>query len=394
MVTAPPPALTSTRYESLDLWRGFACLLVLLNHSVWYSRSGPALSALDVTYDVTSSIAARLWMGVPIFFVISGYCITATAVSHAGGRRPVRHYFYKRLRRIFPPYWVVLIGYAIVVGVADLALDGGLTEVSQILRPWWYSVWQWIGSITLTEIWRWHLIGGQQALVLGHAWTLCYEEQFYAVTGVLLLFGPKRYFHYAGAVTLVVAVVMAVGTYRNWPIGGYFFDGSWLQFAMGVLLFHALNRSQSKGRILSATCLVAAIVLAMSVGPADLLSRDKTTAQAFLVAGVFALAALLLHRWDERIAEAPALSGIRRCGLMCYSLYLVHLPVILLMRAGLDVAGVDTARLSPFVSIPVCGAMSLWLSWQFHVFVERRFMTLRQRTAPVTIPIAAVAPRA
>src|SRR5207344_2438556 len=97
---------------------------------------------------------------------------------------------------------------------------------------------------------------------------------------------------------------------------------------------------------------------------------EKTTAQSFLVAAAFTLAALVLHPWDERIAVARGLGSLRTCGLMCYSLYLVHLPVTRLVRATLELGGVETARLSPFLSIPPCVLISLWLSWRFHLLVE------------------------
>lgn len=394
MRTDASSAVSSPRYESLDLWRGAACFLVLLNHSVWYQPVAGPSTALELINSVTAAIASRLWMGVPIFFVISGYCITATAISHSRGGKPVGQYFYKRVRRIFPPYWIVLFAYALLLGAVDLLLGGALTRAGDLLRPWWHSTWQWIGSVTLTEMWRWHIVGGQKALVLGHAWTLCYEEQFYAVTGALLLVGPNRYFRWATAVTILVAAVALVGTTRGWPLEGYFFDGSWLLFAMGILLFFVLNRPYRNGRLLAAAGMVATIALAASLGPADLLKSEKTTAQSFLVGAAFTLAALVLHRWDGQIADHPRLNGLRTCGLMCYSLYLVHLPVTRFVRAALELGGVDTAHLSPLLSIPPCVLISLWLSWRFHLLVERRFMSIRERPARSQVLVEAVTPSA
>src|SRR5438552_1862097 len=63
------------RYHSLDLWRGVACLLVILFHATFYARAGgpPA--------DWPGWAHAALhwgWTGVPMFFVVSGYCIAAS----------------------------------------------------------------------------------------------------------------------------------------------------------------------------------------------------------------------------------------------------------------------------------------------------------------------------
>jgi peptidoglycan/LPS O-acetylase OafA/YrhL len=176
------------RYDSLDIWRGVACLLVLVNHAVSYQlNSAVPARTIDHVYAAIATVAARFWIGVPIFFVISGYCISAAADSRRRKGAALSTYFFRRFRRIFPPYWAVLGATVLLVGAGDVAFGGGLIRNSGFLRPWWYSPAQWFGSITLTEIWRSHVFGGQKGLILGHAWTLCYEEQFYAVCGALLL---------------------------------------------------------------------------------------------------------------------------------------------------------------------------------------------------------------
>src|SRR5215471_1642650 len=95
-----------SRYATLDMWRGVACLLVLVNHSVFYTaetvRASVSLTAVN---QLIATIATRAWAGVPLFFVISGYCITATIDSHRRKDGSVGTYFWKRFRRIFPPYW-------------------------------------------------------------------------------------------------------------------------------------------------------------------------------------------------------------------------------------------------------------------------------------------------
>ena len=94
-----------------------------------------------------------------------------------------------------------------------------LSQDGTFFRPWWLSGWQWLGNVSLTEIWRHHVAGGNKALYLGHAWTLCYEEQFYVVVGLLLLVAPRRFFAGAVAVTaLTLAACLASRwTGATWP---------------------------------------------------------------------------------------------------------------------------------------------------------------------------------
>jgi peptidoglycan/LPS O-acetylase OafA/YrhL len=326
----------------------------------------------------TSAVAQRLWAGVPIFFVISGYCISATIDKQRRAGISVGTYFLRRFRRIFPPFWVTLLATTTIVGAVDLAVPGVLTRNGIFLRPWWYSGWQWAGTATLTEIWRWHLIGGQKALLLGHAWTLCYEEQFYAVTGLLLALCPRRYFSGAVVVTLGVLGIVGWASWSSTPIDGFFFDGNWILFAFGVLVYHTLNYGNRAERWVASAAFAGVFIGAVSFGSA-LLAPAKNNPQVYAVASLFALAALWLRPYDEVLCSTAWLKPLRTCGLMCYSLYLVHLPVADLVKAGLAAGGVALTTLSPFVSLVLCGVPSIWVAWKFHLTVERRFMSASAR---------------
>jgi peptidoglycan/LPS O-acetylase OafA/YrhL len=370
------PPRKSSRYDALDLWRGLACLLVLVNHSVFYKAevagSTHVLAFLNASL---ATVATRMWLGVPLFFVISGYCISATIDSHRRKNGGVGAYFFKRFRRIFPPYWATLAGAAVLIGVSDIVFHGAVTSGGG-LRPWWFSGWQWAGSLTLTEIWRWHLIGGPKGLTLGPAWTLCYEEQFYAVTGFLLFAWPRRFFAGATLITIAVIAIASAAGRVGVDIDGFFFDGAWVQFALGILLFYVINyaRGDRRAKLAASAAFVGVIVWALSFG-SELLAPAKNSGQAFLVAALFALAALWLHPFDSRITHHRWLKPFRICGVMCYSLYLVQVPIISVIHGLLAWSSVNVNGLSPLISIPLCFVPALWLAWQFHVLVERRFMT-------------------
>jgi peptidoglycan/LPS O-acetylase OafA/YrhL len=382
------------RYASLDMWRGVACLMVLVNHAVSFRGAALPSDGLIQHLNVAiSAVSKRMWIGVPIFFVISGYCITATLDAHGRRKHSVATYFLKRFRRIFPPYWAVLVTTAGIVAVFDVLFSGAISR-GGLFRPWWFTASQWFGSLTLTEFWRPHIFGSPKALFLGHAWTLCYEEQFYAVSGVLLVLCPRRLFLGAAGVTAGVVLAIFAAARLNWAIDGFFFDGGWIQFSLGILLYYVLNYGGAIARRVGVSIFVGLILGCLSYWPA-LFGPEATQAQiassptSFLVAAVFALVALSIHRFDAAIVGSPKLRWLRSCGLMCYSLYLVHLPLVMLILTGFRAAGFAPKALSPFISLPVCAIPALWLSWQFHVTVERRFMSAR---APDRRPILAEQP--
>jgi len=92
------------RYYSLDLWRGVACLMVLAYHV-----TGPHLVHESTgIVRLALSFTALGWLGVPIFFVISGYCIGAAADRASRDSITWRTFAWRRVRRIFPPYLALL----------------------------------------------------------------------------------------------------------------------------------------------------------------------------------------------------------------------------------------------------------------------------------------------
>jgi peptidoglycan/LPS O-acetylase OafA/YrhL len=148
---------SSSRYHSLDIWRGIACLSVIVFHAVGIDGSpGPS-----ETFTTLGHLAMRGWIGVPLFFVISGYCIAASASRP----QPFSDYFLRRLRRIFPPLWIFLGLTALIVlaiGAAGLwnpifGYDHGGT--GPIVLPTRISIWQNVANFTLTAGWLSHLGG-------------------------------------------------------------------------------------------------------------------------------------------------------------------------------------------------------------------------------------------
>ena len=391
-ISQSAPAPRSPRYHSLDFWRGLACLLVVVYHSTFYAAT-PALlarvtSAGGTFADWLMAGCTWLWVGVPLFFVISGYCISATADSTRRKAVPVRLYFWRRLRRIFPPYWIFLAISVAAVALVETYVRPGLfaDNVHAFPHPSSLSPLQWLGTISLTEIWRHHLVGPEMRLFLQHAWTLCYEEQFYAVVGVILLISPKRFFLLAAAVTAAVFALEVfparfvpwLGAFRRQSVG-FFFDGYWLYFAAGIGVYYSINYARRLGQY----TLAAVLLLGVAWGL-------RTSIESRTVSFAFALLLLALHRWDKPLATSAWTLPISWCGTMCYSLYLVHLPVCKAISHGLVLAGIESPAETALITIPLCLAASLLAAWPFHVLVERRFLN----TPPASTHSATTTPSA
>ncbi len=375
----------SPRYASLDLWRGVACLLVVLHHATLYApayrqaESGAAVAANPASWFVAAT--TRFWIGVPLFFVISGYCISATADSTRRRPRALVTYFTRRFRRIYPPYWVLLVLLAIFVIALEWIEPKWLADdYAGISPPTLFSPGQLVGNLTLTESWRHHLGGSPLRYFNAMAWTLCYEEQFYAVVGLLLVLAPRRFFLGAAVVTVLTAALGAIVT-RRAPIDGFFFDGYWLHFAAGILLYYSVNYARGWQTWAANLLLLAGLVYFARRGfPWS--HAHSTVAAGGVVACAFALLLSGLQRWDRQLASARLARPLLFCGHICYSLYLVHWPICKAVGHGLYLLGVRGDTATVLVTVPAAVAASIFLAWVFFRLCERRFLNGPVRAAP------------
>ena len=276
-LSAPPRA---PRYLTLDHWRGIACLLVVLFHS-----SGVAFLSMEASgtqpqqaglAGLALSITRIGWIGVPFFFVISGYAISATADSSRRGRGGPIGYFKRRIRRIYPPLWAMLVlQVAIVVRGRRLPVPwpARRTASRRSSEPWRFDLPQWIGNVTLTESWRYHLpfSDSPRDYIIGQAWTLC-------LRGAVL---PRRW-RCADLRGAAVLLGRGRGHHRRHPAsGGRAARRSPLQ---RVLLRRLLDRVRDGDPDLLADQLRDADDGVRHVGPArgraDLRGHDRPTARA------------------------------------------------------------------------------------------------------------------
>ncbi len=365
-------AAPNSRYYSLDFWRGIACLLVVIFHAAFYATRNPEVHLDGRFLGIFARLAELGWVGAPFFFVISGYCITAACDSARFKQRAVAKFFLRRFRRIYPPYWLLFFFSFLIIGGFSLA---GLPQlfsdkIMPIPSPFSLSFDQWAGNISLTEIWREYIFGPKEKLFLGHAWTLCYEEQFYAICGLALFLNRKWFFPALAGVSVMVIAALAAQCRWDIPVEGFFFDGRWLIFAAGVLIYYRLNYADGLPAGLMDMALVAGLY-----GAVLFHHRFHTLIGEQLFWGfLFACLIRLLHQWDVSMASSLWLRPVTLCGVMCYSLYLVHWPVVKGLSHFLYLAGVRNPWATFGFTVPLCIIVSACLAWGFHIIMERKFL--------------------
>jgi peptidoglycan/LPS O-acetylase OafA/YrhL len=389
------PAL-GHRYLSLDIWRGLACLMIALVHSTYMIHHGNRASYPTFWASPEGTVYGIICLGsvrVPVFFVISGFCISTICDRLRRGPRPAQVFLYRRFHRIFPTYWGHLVlSMAIVLLMRPLGwFDQAEAMPDQYFNLTSLSLWGWFGNLSLMGNWQ-DAIGlgpsllGPDAhtnLFFGHLWTLCVEFQFYLICGLVLLLLPRRFFVAIAALTLIFLIRM-----RFWMIIP---DRNWLCFALGSLLYCQLTYfSPRLSRLTSLAFLTAGLGLLLLRQAQVRLAISLPFSPASLI---FASGLGFLRPYDRALATARVLQPLMRLGKVSYSVYLWHLLTCWLVLLALEpMVGADVWT-GILVKLPCMAAASILVGWLFYHGVECRFLnhatvTSRSPAADAKIALA------
>lgn len=337
----------------LDGIRAFAVLAVLLYHAEAVSAGTPRFGGG--------------FLGVSVFFTLSGFLIGSHLLREheARGAVAVDGFLRRRVARLVPAA-LVTIALVVVVSRTSLAAWGvpaGFAPSDAAAAVWNVTNWQ---LIALSEAQLFRLFHP-----LTHFWSLAVEAQLYALLAVgCWLLGRRplrpRLLAVAAAAWAVSAVVaMAVhGSLRREEFGT---DIRLAEFAAGVVLAAALPRLRSwtAGRasladVAGAAAFVGFVALVTLAGRED----------HWLSTGGYAALSLLWCCWlvaaMEGRATRSALSvrPLVFLGTISYSLYLVHWPIVLMLKD-------DRLGTGKWMGVLVRVAVSLLAAVALHVAVER-----------------------
>jgi peptidoglycan/LPS O-acetylase OafA/YrhL len=198
-ITASPPAgspagyvLVERRLTSLDGWRGVAILLVFVRH---YFLTTQVHSRL---IEGTASLASAGWIGVDLFFVLSGFLITGILLDTRGHRHYFRNFYARRTLRIFPLYYGVLFGALALTPLLHLHWQAG--DVTHFLYVDNISV-QFNPALTRIP----------PRINLDVMWSLAVEEQFYLLwPAIILLIATRKPLRWIGGF-MGLALLLRVG---------------------------------------------------------------------------------------------------------------------------------------------------------------------------------------
>jgi len=347
------------RYQSLDQWRGVAVLAVLVFHGFGSISGAGLIVHPDIVW--LQKVASYGWLGAHMFFVISGFCISANVIALTSKNGGAMEFIFNRLLRIYPVYWAACLT-AIFVNL--LASQFNRVPIAASLPKSWGEAW---ANLFLVEPYF-----GYDPLLLV-SWSLVYEVGFYLLVAFGLCLrnrGVPRLVLLSGGFVLALLAMLA-----PWK-GIYFILNFWPEFILGALVYLGVQAAQksSKEAYLWMTASLPLLLAGIFALP--------TAGHKWQLAAVtvFAWILFLLYPFDRSISKTSIMRGLGWLGVISYSLYLTHVFL------GLKLVNLSTRFMAHdslwmLVLQPAAWGLSIILAWAFYRCVEKPLETWRKKAS-------------
>lgn len=332
-----------THWPGLDGVRGIAAIVVVLFHA-------------------QLGFAVNGYVGVDVFFALSGFLITTILLAEIKARRTVRlrRFFVRRFLRLYP----ALVATCLVVLAAGVAADDLVATGKGV-------------AAALLYVANWWSYTGHPAPLLEHTWTLAIEEHFYLLWPFLLL-GLTSRRRWLRTVGVLAAAGLLVAVFAPWPESIRHVQGTYRRgfpivwgSLLAVLLHSWRHRVPERASSLVGTGALLAL-LAVLLMPWTL-PEPWLTGPGSITGGlsILVLVGVVVApgSWANAMLGGRVLSWF---GARSYGLYLYHFPVLQVLRHHVDI-GPEWGRMLVGV------ALSVVIAWASFRWLEEPFLRLKDR---------------
>lgn len=344
------------KLDSLQAYRGIAAVLVLLLHA---SKVG----FLNFNYAFLGYKFAFGYSGVDFFFVLSGFIILQMHHQDLGQPARGRTYAIKRLIRVFPIYWLVML---VVIPIYFLNANCGTgyeRDSSAILKSLF-------------------LIPQHHFPILGVSWTLCHEVWFYLLF-LLAILVPRRLTQWSAGTILAASFVfwilsLTIAQERTDITYSYGFALSSynLEFALGCYGSYLLRHQRLRhcnlvlgaGLVLFGTAAIFDVPLRQHLG-----NTHRILSYGF--ASFLIVIGSVARELGGRLTVPRFLTYL---GDASYSIYLTHLP-LLALAASLALKLHIVSRLGHFVTVLLMIATATAAGCCCYAFIEKPMLAASRK---------------
>jgi peptidoglycan/LPS O-acetylase OafA/YrhL len=369
------------RVPVFDGVRGVAILAVIVYHS---------LEVYGTPADrFVSHFTSAGWLGVDLFFVLSGFLITGILLDTKGEGGFFRNFYARRTLRIFPLFYATVFVMAFALPIIHSL--GPMTSGSSsdtFDRLWRNQLWLWTYTHNFLQARGPHNLPG-----LGHLWSLAVEEQFYLLWPLVVFVTPRRRILAVALGTSLAVIILrgalAAAGVDAWSLRQWTFtraDALLLGGAAAIIIRTPAVWARVR-RWVTPVFLTAMGVLVMFVAVRGSMLLDSEFSAEFVYPiAAIGFAALMLRLCDTEPSRLLSAKWLRTIGFYSYAMYVFHWPISRAFPTVWRRTGVEDALTIAGSRIPlglvnllavtllslVCAVIS-WYVW------ERRWLALKTR---------------
>lgn len=352
---------TEPHITPLDGLRGLAILLVLLGH-----------------YFQRFYLPKIGWIGLNLFFLLSGYLITSRLFHHAneGIRKYFTNFYGRRILRIFPLYYGCLIFFLFILPifyVNYIRYFSGLQDI---------QIWYWL----YISNWLYILKGIPNVPLFFHFWSLAVEEQFYLIWPFIFILtaASKR--------KLIILIIISISILTRLIVSAHGAYYNTLTACEPLQLGCLLCVIEKEGTLIRYKKLLFAFAVFSLLGLLTILSLNSdlhTSNTGLLRYGYTGIDLLLLFLLYTNIIGGKSSQAVQRffsmkwicwLGKYSYGIYVFHWLILQLFINRYDIRWVDgrqnifayfVIRLAAIIMLFVCSYLS-------YTLFEKRFLGLKK----------------
>jgi len=296
------------------------------------------------------------FLGVDIFFVISGFLITGQINRLAVKNKfSLLNFYLRRARRLLPALVTILL-MSMIIGFYMLPpYELVLLAKSVLSSAFFYSnIYFWSTAGYFSDI--------SQSNILLHTWSLAVEEQFYLIWPLLLLVLIKGLTpggrSWALLILLVTSVVSSIWATKTAPDAAFYLLPFRLhEFLIGGLAYQ-LGATQQRRLNAIGSGKLAAVGVVLIAGSFFVIDENTTFPGLTSLLPTFGIALLLLNSPPRFLSSFLTWMPLRHIGLASYSIYLIHWPLIAFSQRATNAPDGSISRLVIFVSSITLGYVS------------------------------------
>lgn len=337
------------RYREIDLLRFIAAFSVLVFHYTFRGYNADHLS--PVRYPEIERVTKYGYLGVPLFFMISGYVVLMSAYN-----KNVRQFFVSRVARLYPAFWVACT----LTFMANYFFGPakGSTFWSEFMDV---SVSQYIVNMTMLQ----QFFGVRD--LDGVYWTLSYEILFYSFLSLLVAYRLLNYL--PGILFLWLIYSAYTGFSFDKSLFVILLMPSFSSFFIAGMLFYLLQQKKGNGKQLVILLLGSWIVAIRTCTENALLNQNYyqtnfTPKYIILIITIFYIIFLFIILGKLNLTRYKWLSWL---GALTYPIYLIHhnIGYILFQKVG--------NRVDKYLLLISISLVIILLAYLIHEFTEKKF---------------------